>query len=52
MEAVLAYLQANALELFGFVTGAACVWLIAKQNIWTWPLGIANNLLFMVLFTR
>ena len=52
MEAVLAYLQANALELFGFVTGAACVWLIAKQNIWNWPLGIANNLLFMVLFTR
>jgi nicotinamide mononucleotide transporter len=52
MEGLLAYLRANALELFGFVTGAACVWLIARQNIWNWPLGIANNLLFMVLFTR
>jgi nicotinamide mononucleotide transporter len=52
MEAVLAYLRANALELFGFLTGAACVWLIARQNIWNWPLGLANNLLFMVLFTR
>lgn len=52
MEGLLAYLRANALELSGFVTGAACVWLIARQNIWNWPLGIANNLLFMVLFTR
>ncbi len=52
MEGLLAYAGANALELFGFATGAACVWLIARQNIWNWPLGIANNLLFMVLFTR
>ncbi len=52
MEALLAYARGNALELFGFVTGAACVWLLARQNIWNWPLGIANNLLFMVLFTR
>jgi nicotinamide mononucleotide transporter len=52
MEGLLAYLRANALELLGFGTGAACVWLIARQNIWNWPLGLANNLLFMVLFTR
>lgn len=52
MEGLLAYLRANALELLGFATGAACVWLLARQNIWNWPLGIANNLLFMVLFTR
>jgi nicotinamide mononucleotide transporter len=52
MEGLLAYLRAHALELLGFGTGAACVWLIARQNIWNWPLGLANNLLFMVLFTR
>jgi nicotinamide mononucleotide transporter len=52
MDGLLAYLRANALELLGFGTGAACVWLIARQNIWNWPLGLANNLLFMVLFTR
>lgn len=52
MEGLSAYLRVNALELLGFVTGAACVWLIAKQNIWNWPLGIANNLLFMALFSR
>lgn len=49
MEALLAYLRANALELFGFVTGAACVWLLARQNIWNWPVGILNNLTLLVV---
>ena len=39
-------------ELFGFVTGAACVALLVRQNIWNWPLGILNNLTFIVLFYR
>lgn len=39
-------------EVFGFVTGAACVALLVRQNIWTWPLGIANNLVFILLFYR
>ena len=38
------------MEVFGFVTGAACVALLVRQNIWNWPLGIANNLAFIVLF--
>ncbi len=37
-------------EVMGFVTGALCVWLGAKENIWTWPIGIANNLFYLVLF--
>ena len=37
-------------EILGFLTGAACVWLLVRLNIWTWPLGIANNLFFIVLF--
>ncbi len=37
-------------EALGFVTGAACVWLTVKQNIWNWPLGLANNVFFIVLF--
>ncbi|MCC6527179.1 MAG: nicotinamide mononucleotide transporter [Polyangiaceae bacterium] len=37
-------------EVLGFVTGAACVWLTVKQNIWSFPIGIANNLFYVVLF--
>lgn len=40
------------IELFGFITGAACVALLVRQNIWNWPLGITNNLIFIVLFYR
>ncbi|MBK7292490.1 MAG: nicotinamide mononucleotide transporter [Holophagaceae bacterium] len=40
------------MEVFGFVTGAACVALLVRQNIWNWPLGIANNFAFIVLFYR
>lgn len=37
-------------EVLGFATGAFCVWLVAKQNILNWPMGIANNLLWILLF--
>lgn len=37
-------------EVLGFVTGVACVYLAARRNIWTFPIGIANNLVFIVLF--
>ena len=39
-------------EGLGFVTGAACVWLAARENIWNWPIGIANNLFYLVVFWR
>jgi nicotinamide mononucleotide transporter len=37
-------------EVIGFVTGALCVWLVARQNPWNWPIGILNNLAFLALF--
>lgn len=37
-------------ETLGFVTGAACVYLTVIENVWNFPLGIANNLFFLVLF--
>ncbi|MEV6951874.1 nicotinamide riboside transporter PnuC [Streptomyces sp. NPDC051183] len=39
-------------EALGFATGAVCVWLVARQHIANWPIGIANNVFFIVLFTR
>ena len=50
--AFLDYIQQNTTELLGFFTGAACVWLIVRENIWNWPIGIANNLFFIFLFFR
>ena len=37
-------------EALGFVTGAACVYLVVKENVWNFPVGIANSAFFLVLF--
>ena len=33
---------ASALEAGAFVTGVICVWLVVRQNIWNFPLGLLN----------
>jgi nicotinamide mononucleotide transporter len=38
------------IEVLGFVTGAACVYGVARQRAWNWPVGIINNIAFMILF--
>ncbi|MCX5045241.1 nicotinamide riboside transporter PnuC [Aldersonia sp. NBC_00410] len=37
-------------EVVGFATGAWCVWLVGRQSVWNWPIGIANNLVWILLF--
>lgn len=37
-------------EILGFVTGAASVLLAVRENAWNWPIGIANNIFFLILF--
>jgi nicotinamide mononucleotide transporter len=37
-------------EILGFLTGAVNVWLLARQNIWNWPIGLANNALYVAVF--
>lgn len=44
------WLPLNLTEVSGFVTGAWCVWLAAEENIWNWPIGIANSVFFGALF--
>ena len=37
-------------EVLGFVTGAINVWLVVRQNIGNWPVGIANVILLGLIF--
>jgi nicotinamide mononucleotide transporter len=37
-------------ELVGTVTGLVSVWLAARANILTWPVGIINVIAFFILF--
>jgi nicotinamide mononucleotide transporter len=37
-------------EVAAFVTGALCVWLVARQHVANWPIGIANAVFFLLLF--
>src|SRR5262245_11906315 len=39
-------------ELLGDLTGALCVWLVARQHIANWPIGLANNIFWCLLFWR
>ncbi|MFZ6013246.1 MAG: nicotinamide riboside transporter PnuC [Bacteroidota bacterium] len=38
------------IEFFGVIAGAIAVWLSAKANIWSWPIGLVNVILFFFLF--
>src|SRR5882757_8013274 len=40
------------IEILGFITGALCVWLLVKENIWNWPIGISNNIFFIIIFYK
>jgi nicotinamide mononucleotide transporter len=42
--------QMSYLEFFGTVAGAVAVFLSAKANVWSWPIGIINVVLFFFLF--
>ena len=48
----LGFLARNWQELVGSLTGALCVWLLVKQNIWNWPIGITNNIFYIIIFYK
>ena len=39
-------------ETLGFVTGAVCVYLVVKESVWNFPVGLANNFFFIILFAN
>ena len=46
------WLPYSLTETLGFVTGAACVYLVIRRSVWNFPVGIANNVFFIVLFAE
>lgn len=40
----------SCLEFVGFLTGVLNVWLVTRQSIWNWPVGIINASVFLVVF--
>ncbi|GAB2530007.1 nicotinamide riboside transporter PnuC [Rufibacter soli] len=37
-------------EVVGVITGLLCVWLAARQNIWTFPVALVSVLLYIMVF--
>ena len=50
MLASFGIIPTSFVEVAGFLSGALCVWLLVKQNIWNWPIGIINALAYIILF--
>jgi len=48
----LAYITANWLELLGLLTGVLCVWLLIRENILTFPLGLLYAVITVVVVAR
>jgi nicotinamide mononucleotide transporter len=40
----------SLLEIFGVISGILCVYLAAKNNIWSWPLAIISVSLYTIIF--
>jgi nicotinamide mononucleotide transporter len=44
------FIQTGALEWFGVFTGILCVWLAAKNNIYSWPIAIVSVVIYIFIF--
>ncbi|MCH8256692.1 MAG: nicotinamide mononucleotide transporter [Proteobacteria bacterium] len=42
----------NLFELAGLLSGLLCVWLLIRQSIWTWPIGLVYSLVSLVVFMQ
>lgn len=52
LSAITHYLTANWVELAGFITTALGIWLTTKRLLICWPVVLAADLLYLVVFYR
>jgi nicotinamide mononucleotide transporter len=43
-------MASNFFEITGLISGLLCVWLLIKESIWTWPIGLVYTLVSLVVF--
>ncbi len=43
------YVAANWMEVLGLTSGILCVWLLIKENIWTFPIGLVYALITVLV---
>ena len=43
-------MELDWIEIFGVIFGVAGVWLTIRQNIWCWPVGLVNIILYLYIF--
>lgn len=48
--AVSYFTSSSIIELISAISGLLCVWLAAKESIWTYPIGMVNIAAFMYIF--
>lgn len=39
-------------EVLGFSTGVVNVWLVTREHLWSWPLGMLNAVFYLIVFAR
>jgi nicotinamide mononucleotide transporter len=47
---VAVFLEMGWLEATGLISGLACVWLVIRQNIWTFPVGLVYAFVSVAVF--
>ena len=52
MATVLHYLFANRIELAGSLTTAIGIWLTTRRTLWCWPVILAADFLYLLVFYR
>ena len=50
MDLIFKWLSENYIELLGAILGIAYIVLSIRQNIWTWPVGLATSILYVWVF--
>ena len=50
IETVLEWLLSNKIELLGAILGISYIFLSIRQNIFTWSVGLATSVLYIVVF--